>query len=114
MRKLFLAAIAASGVFPARAAIDLSKSTVVARSGSLPAAEQTAAEVLVSEVAGRTGNHLRVETHAPTSGPVIAITGAGRQSQRPDGYHLFVKAGSPPKVSIEGSDARGALYGVGQ
>jgi len=114
MRKLFLAAIAASGVFPARAAIDLSKSTVVVRSGSLPAAEQTAAEVLVSEVARRTGIHLRVETHAPTSGPVIAITGAGRQLQRPDGYHLFVKAGSPPKVSIEGSDARGALYGVGQ
>jgi Glycosyl hydrolase family 20, domain 2 len=113
-RKLLLVAIAASGVLPARAAIDLSNSTVVVRSGSLPAAEQTAAEVLTTEVAKRTGIHLPVATHAPAAGPVIALTGAGGPPHRPDGYRLSVKDGSQPLVSIDGSDARGVLYGVGQ
>src|SRR5689334_15402534 len=111
---VLLLTIAASGLVPAWAAIDLSKATVVVRSGALPAAEQTAAEVLTAEVAKRTGIRLKVATRAPASGSVIAIKESGGPPSRPDGYRLWAKAGAQPVVSIEGSDARGALYGVGQ
>jgi hypothetical protein len=94
--------------------IDLSKATVVVRGGSLPPAERTAAEVLTSEIAKRTGIHLPVATSQPVAGPTIVITGNGCPQCRNDGYRLSVKLDAQPVVSIQGADARGALYGVGQ
>ena len=87
---------------------------MVIRSGSLPPAEQTAAEVLTSEIAKRTGIRLPVSTTPPSVGAAITITGNGGAESRRDGYRLHVKEGASPVVSIQGADARGALYGVGQ
>ncbi len=103
----FLLALA----FPLNAAIDLSKATVVVRSGSLPPAERTAAEVLTSEVRKRTGIALPVTTVRPPRGPVIAIRGSGGADSRRDAYRLVAEDGV---VTIQGADARGTLYGVGQ
>jgi hypothetical protein len=103
-------AVALACSFPANA-IDLSHATIVVRSGSLPAAEKTAADVLVSEIARRTGIRLSVSTAPPASGPVITLTGNGGAESRRDGYRLWVNAHT---VSIQGADPRGALYGVGQ
>jgi hypothetical protein len=94
--------------------VDLSKATVVVRGGARPPAERTAAEVLTSEIAKRTGIHLPVATSRPVAGPAIVITGNGFPQSRPDGYRLSVKLDAPAVVSIQGADARGALYGVGQ
>ena len=94
--------------------VDLSKATVVVRGGPLPTTEQTAAEVLISEIAKRTGIHLPVATSQPASAPTIIITGNGGPQSSPDGYRLSVKIDARAVVSIQGADARGALYGVGQ
>src|SRR5262249_15901647 len=111
--KFLLLEIAVLGLCPTWAAIDLSKATGVVRGGVLPPAEQTAAEVLIGEVAKRTGIRFQIASTTPASGSVIAIRGSGGPVSRPDGYGLSVKAAAQPVVSIEGSDARGALYGVG-
>jgi hypothetical protein len=94
--------------------VDLSKATVVVRGVSLPPAERTAAEVLTSEIAKRTGIHLPLATSRPPAGPAIVITGNGFPQSRPDGYRLSVKPDALAVVSIQGADVRGALHGVGQ
>ncbi len=114
------------------ATLDLSKATVVIRSGTLPAAEQTAARVLVEEVKKRTGLDWPVSAAWPTAGVVIAVSsGSGdaawpramprRQVKdlpelRPEGFRLVVegRGTQPTVVWIHGADARGALFGVGQ
>ena len=112
--------------------LDLSKATVVIRSGALPPAEQTAARVLVEEIKKRTGLSWRVSTVWPKRGVVIAISsGAGdvvwprvlppRQGKdlpelRAEGFRLVVEGQgkTPALVWIQGADSRGALFGVGQ
>ena len=58
----------------ASTALDLSKATLVVRSGVLPPAEQTAAHVLVEEVERRTGFRWPISTAWPKRGVVIAIS----------------------------------------
>ena len=112
--------------------LDLTKATVVIRSGPLPAAEQTAARVLVEEVQKRTGLKWAITTVWPKRGVVIAIaSGAGdtrwlraeppRQGNdlpelRSEGFRLVVQEAktSDGVVWIHGADSRGALFGVGQ
>jgi len=112
--------------------LDLSNATVVVRAGSLPAAEQIAARVLVEEVKRRTGLVWPVTTVWPKSGVVIAISSgagdtgwpkgrlkpSGKDSTelKPEGFRLVVEGGGTrtPIVWINGADSRGALFGVGQ
>lgn len=112
--------------------LDLAKATVVIRSGTLPAAEQTAARVLVEEIKKRTGLTWPISTVWPKRGPVIAISSgsgdpgwsearpqpAGKDSPglRSEGFRLAVAGGGTrhPIVWITGADSRGALFGIGQ
>src|SRR3954453_4423802 len=57
------------------ATIDLRQAVVVVRPGDLPAAEKTAATVLVEEVERRSGIRLPIATSWPTDRIAIAITG---------------------------------------
>src|SRR5437879_90570 len=58
--------------------LDLSRTTVVVRAGTLPPAELTAARVLLDEVRKRTGLNWPISTVWPARGSVIAIaSGAG-------------------------------------
>lgn len=102
--------------------IDLSDATVVVRSGAIPQAEQSAALVLVEEIAKRTGITLPVSDTWPVKGAAIAITSLPSSNQwfRPvpippdladEGYRL--QANADGTVWILGADPRGALYGVG-
>ncbi len=109
------------------ATLDLTRATVVVRSGSLPAGEQTAARVLVEEVKKRTGSDLKITTVWPRSGPVIALgAGAGNSNwpkamprrdgkdlpeSRPEGFRLLAQ---PGVLWISGADSRGTLFAVGQ
>ena len=119
-----------AGLCGAAGPVDLSQAVVVVRGGELPNAEKSAAEVLVEEVAARTG--LRWErTDAWQRGKtIIAITsqpqawgrnmparaGSNLPEARPDGYRVFVERPSdaPPVVWIQAADARGTLFGVGE
>jgi len=112
--------------------LDLARATVVIRSGPLPAAEQTAAHVLVEEVKKRTGLTWPISPVWPSRGVVIAISsGAGdagwpkampkhpgkdSPELRPEGFRLVVEgeATRSATVWISGADSRGALFGVGQ
>ena len=112
--------------------LDLTKATVVIRSGTLSPAEQTAARVLVEEIKKRTGLNWPISTVWPKRGVVIAISsGAGDTGWpramprhegkdlpelRPEGFRLMVEGqGTQPAVVwIHGADSRGALFGVGQ
>ena len=114
------------------ATLDLSKATVVVRSGAPPPAEQTAARVLVEEVKKRTGFNWPVTTVWPSRGLVITISsGAGDAGwpkamprhegkdlpeHRPEGFRLIAEGQGTqsPVVWIHGADSRGALFGVGQ
>ena len=116
---------------PIFAGVDLSKAVVVTRPGQLPNAEHSAAIVLTSELAKRTGIHLTTSTSWPKYKTVIAITSEAavptwgraipsreigdQPESRPDGYRIFVetKSGAPSIVWVIGADARGALFGVG-
>jgi hypothetical protein len=117
-----------------QAAIDfnLTKVTVVIRSGTLPTAEQTAARVLVEEIKKRTGLDWPISTQWPKRGDVIAISsGAGDPSWpkslpghsvkdspalRPEGFRLVVEDAGMRNATVwvSGADSRGALFGVGQ
>ena len=117
---------------PASTMLDLSRTTIVVRPGSVPAAEQTAARVLVEEVRERTGLNWPISTGWPAHGSVIAISsgandpgwrramprreGAGLPAHRPEGFRLTAEGGGKPNgvVWIHGADSRGALFGVGQ
>ncbi len=121
-RRKFLKATAAAGslsFLPAMAqsapesSIDLSAATVVVRPGTLPPAEQTAATVLIEEIAKRTGITLRKSTEWPDHGAAIAITSTG--PGKPEGYRIYSEPrGGASVVWIAGADARGALFGVGR
>jgi hypothetical protein len=113
LRLLVCCAAALTGLVAANT-LDLNKATVVVRSGPMSPVEQTAAEVLVSEVVKRTGIRLPVSTTPPAAGPAITISGNGSAGSQRDGYRLHVRDGASPVVSIQGADGRGALYGVGQ
>lgn len=102
------------------AVLDVSRAVVVVRPGELPAAEKTAAAVLLEEMERRSGVRLQVDSHWPATGPVVAVTstrnvpGWGRQipetTARSEGFRLWVDGSV---VWVVGADARGALYGVG-
>lgn len=102
------------------AVLDVSRAVVVVRPGELPAAEKTAAAVLVEEMELRSGVRLRVDSHWPANGPVIAVTSTrnvpewGRQipetTARSEGFRFWLDGSV---VWVLGADARGALYGVG-
>ena len=101
------------------ATLDLPRATVVVRPGDLPPAEKTAAAVLVEELERRTGIRLPITSTWPADGLAIAITGAPAASwgrtvpaapSRPEGFRLRAEDRA---IWIAGSDARGALYGVG-
>lgn len=105
--------------------MDLTRASVVVRKGARPAAEQTAAVMLVEEVEKRSGVKLTVRSDWPSQGPVIAITSLkdvpewGREvpagETRPEGFRLFVdERSAAPVVWIAGADARGALFGAGR
>ena len=112
--------------------LDLSKATVVVRSGKLPPAEETAARVLAEEVQKRTGLNWPIRSAWPADGAVIAISsGPGnagwpqalppRQGKdlpelRAEGFRLRAEGQGtqPPIVWIHGADSRGALFGVGE
>jgi len=116
----------------AATSLDLSQATVVVRSGTLPAAEQTAARVLVEEVRKRTGLNWPLSTAWPKHGVVIAVSSGAAETgwpralprrpgrdlpeQRPEGFRLAVEGGGVQSavVWIQGADSRGALFGVGQ
>jgi hypothetical protein len=114
------------------APVDLTKATVVIRSGTLPPAEQTAAQVLVEEVAKRTGLSWPITTKWPANGIVIAISagpgdagwpkalprreGKDLPELRPEGFRLVVQGDDAKTVTvwIRGADSRGVLFGVGE
>ena len=110
--------------------VDLSKAVVVTRPGDLPAAERTAALVLLEEIQKRTGITLPTSARWPQGKTVIATTsaksvpqwrrdvplrtGIGLPENHPEGYRLYVdQTTSSLVVWIIGADARGALFGVG-
>lgn len=105
--------------------LDLTKATVLVRDGA-PLVEQTAATVLVEEVARRTGSRLRIATQRPDRGWAIALTsGPGdlagmalpeaARVATPEGYALLTDPSTPdrPVLWVAGADPRGALFGVG-
>ncbi len=78
-RVLVIAVLAVVPISSAHAAdasgrVDLSRATIVVRSGEPAAAEQRAATVLVEEIAARTGLQWNQSAEWPNEGPVIAIT----------------------------------------
>jgi len=129
---LGLLALRAAPIATPPATLDLAKATVVVRPGTLPPAEQTAARILVEEVQRRTGLRWGIATEWPRRGAVVALSGGAAlpgwpailpadpdrdaRASRPEGFRLVAAgAGSTrPVVWIQGADARGALFGVGQ
>ena len=59
---------------PGAEMLDLSRATLVVRSGELPNAESAAATVLVEEIESRTGIQLSRSTEWPKNGAVIALS----------------------------------------
>lgn len=108
---------------PATVALDLTKATIVVREGERPLVEQTAATVLVEEVARRTGITLPVSATWPASGPSIALLSGDATSHQgrplpqgegvaaPEGYRIVT---TEDAVWIIGVDPQGALYGAGK
>lgn len=112
---------------PSQQTIDLAEATVVTRSGQLPKAEQTAAQMLVEELEKRMGKRLPMVTSWPKKGLVVAVTagaadetwghavpkrpGSGRPETRPEGHRVLVDGKT---VWVVGADPRGALFGVGR
>ncbi len=113
-------------------AIDLTKATIVIRSGDLPAGEKIAPTILAEEIARRTGLQFKVTTEWPAKADtIIAIsTVANAPSwanqigttidsvpKQAEAFSINVMApekGSPAIVVITGSDSRGAMFGVGK
>ncbi len=109
-------------------ALDLTHAVLVTRPGELPQAEQTAAVVLVSEIARRCGLSLPRLTEWPERRAVIAVA-CGEQASvwkriprqlsstplRPEGFRICVESApcQPPVVWVLGADPRGTLFGVG-
>jgi hypothetical protein len=110
--------------------IDLSQAVVVVRGDSLPEVEQTAATMLVEEVAKRTGITWRRATQMPNAPAIVVgsdVNSAAwsRSAPQPlrqrwrtvrrDGYLVTsqLRPGQAPVVWVLGADERGALFGVG-
>jgi hypothetical protein len=118
---VFVGAQAADG-------IDFTTATVVVRSGDVPIAERTAAEVLVEEVEQRTGLRWTVSEQWPEQGTAIALCSGGSggvagrdapdgvEATAPEGYAIATDLSEPghPVLWILGADGRGALFGVGR
>lgn len=112
--------------------LDLTKASVVIRPGTLPAAEATAARVLVEEVEKRTGLRWPITTNWPGRGVVIALASSAGETGwpkvrprpagpeapelRPEGFRLTIADAESPQaiVWISGADGRGVLFGTGQ
>ena len=112
--------------------LDLTRATIVVRSGAVPPAEEMAARVLKEEVKTRTGLDWPITGRWPKSGAVIAISSGqetggwprakkssaakDRPENRPEGYRVSVESVDVRQgvVWIHGADSRGALFGVGQ
>ena len=112
--------------------IDLSKATIVTRSGDLPAGEKIAPTILFEEIARRTGIQWKISTEWPAQADcIIAIStvahGPAWQGQivstlnsvpkKSEGFSIRVLpavSGRPVTISITGHDSRGAMFGVGK
>ena len=112
--------------------LDLTKATVVVRSGDLPAAEKIAPTILTEEITRRTGVTWKVVHEWPAKADVvIAISTKANQPawqsnvasaatsvpQKAEGFSITVipaASGGPTVVAITGQDSRGAMYGVGK
>jgi hypothetical protein len=107
--------------------LDLTNALIVTHPGQLPKAERTAAAVLASEIAKRTGVSLPSSTEWPVHRTVIAITTVEHASTwgrtpppsnatlRPEGFRICVEEGRDGGnvVWVLGADPRGTLFGVG-
>jgi hypothetical protein len=117
------------------AQLDLSHAVIVTRDGELPAAEKIAAQVLVEEMAKRTGLTLQVSTQWPgNTSAIIALSVVknppawkekipadavdGKSFSVAEGFSIHVVppsgANDPAVVYVTGADARGLLFGVGK
>lgn len=121
---LAAALLLASGA--AAAPLSLNNAVLLSRPGDLPAAEESAAVVLVEEVARRTGFTLERRTAWPDDRPVIALASMARVEgwnhdipagvpDKTDAFGLFTdtSASGMPVVWVVGADPRGVLYGAG-
>src|SRR5436190_2070167 len=115
----------------ASAMLDLSRATIMVRSGTVPPAERTAARVLVEEIRKRTGLSWPISTTWPARGSVIAISSVGETrwskamprregpdlpENRKEGFRLTAQREGEKNgvIWIRGADSRGVLFGVGQ
>ncbi|HNY39226.1 MAG TPA: hypothetical protein PKJ41_02475 [Bryobacteraceae bacterium] len=126
-RSLISLLVCLPGLAPAAIApqsgLDLSRATVVIRSGDRTEPERAAATALVEEVERRTGIRLSVASTFNPGGPSIAVStfdGAPRQggeefpAPAPEGYLLrTATSGAQPVVYILGGGPRAVMYGVG-
>ncbi len=127
---LVLAAFCAPPAVHAEDLADLSNAVVLVRPGKLPAAEESAATVLVEEIQKRTGITLERATRFPKDRPAIAVTSKAKVRgwkrdipqadpegvmEHADAYCVSVDASRPGAtvVWVRGADPRGTLFGVG-
>jgi hypothetical protein len=118
----------ASDTTVAVSSLDLTHAVLLTPPGKLPKAEQTAAAVLVSEIAKRSGVSLATSAEWPNHRPVIAIANVEQASAwgrvpawlsstslRPEGFRIHVEnaPGQQPVVWVLGADPRGTLFGAG-
>jgi hypothetical protein len=119
---------ARSAPAPAPAMLDLSRAVVVTPP-ALTGPERKAVELLVVDVARRSGIDWKVLTNWPAgNAPVVAVgrssdsafTGpfapffkGGARSRPAEGYRIRTEA-KGPAVLVAGNDARGVLFGVGR
>ena len=112
--------------------IDLTKATVVIRSGELPAAEKVAPTILTEEISRRTGIQWNVVTEWPAKADAIIsistisnpptwqrhIAAASDLVQKKsEAFSISVTPasnGRPSIVAVTGNDSRGAIFGVGK
>ncbi len=115
--------------------IDLTQAVVVVRADDRPAAEKMAGQILIEEIARRTGLHLAVQDTWPADAVcVIALStrdgpsswsnrvprrdGDDLPEARPEGFaiRVVVEPGRPTRtaVFVTGADPRGTMYGVGR
>ena len=112
--------------------IDLTKATIVIRSGDLPAAEKIAPTILVEEIQRRTGVQWKISSDWPRQAdPIVAISTianppawqkeigstSGSVPQRAEAFSISVipaSGGRPAIIAVTGHDPRGAMFGVGK
>lgn len=108
-----------------RFAVNLSQATVVCLAGGDRRVEK-ARDVLLEEIARRTGLRLPVAERMPRGGRAAIVVGvraalgdlAAPVDALPEpgaeGFRLLSAAGRSPRLIVAGADARGVLYGVGR